>query len=336
MADAAPPPPAADPKTAAIAEYRRVLTQHAEADARARALRDSTRGLRAAYDKTEDDMRALQSVGQIIGECLKQLDDERCEFGGGRGVGGGFWGRGWGRLAPAPTCVGALVRAGHARVGAGSGRRPHANRHNAKTLAVIVKASSGPRYVVGVRTKLDKATLTPGTRVTLDMTTLTIMRSLAREVDPAVHAMAAEDPGAVDYASIGGLGEQIRELRESIELPLLNPELFHRVGIKPPKGVLLYGPPGTGKTLLARAVASNMDANFLKVGRGGWVGGCLGGTQQKPRPRPPTPARSCRPPSWTSTSGSRRASFGRCLRTRATTRWEGRGGAPRRRRAPGN
>jgi 26S proteasome regulatory subunit T4 len=50
-----------------------------------------------------------------------------------------------------------------------------------------------------------------------------------------------------------------------IELPLLNPELFQRVGITPPKGCLLYGPPGTGKTLLARAVASQLDANFLKV-----------------------------------------------------------------------
>merc|ERR1712108_106725 len=67
------------------------------------------------------------------------------------------------------------------------------------------------------------------------------------------------------YSEIGGLGEQIRELREVIELPLLNPELFMRVGITPPKGCLLYGPPGTGKTLLARAVASQLDANFLKV-----------------------------------------------------------------------
>ena len=65
--------------------------------------------------------------------------------------------------------------------------------------------------------------------------------------------------------SPGGLSEQIRELREVIELPLLNPELFQRVGITPPKGCLLYGPPGTGKTLLARAVASQLDANFLKV-----------------------------------------------------------------------
>ena len=97
------------------------------------------------------------------------------------------------------------------------------------------------------------------------MTTLTIMRYLPREVDPLVYNMSHEDPGDVSYSGIGGLGEQIRELREVIELPLLNPELFQRVGIVPPKGCLLYGPPGTGKTLLARAVASQLDANFLKV-----------------------------------------------------------------------
>ena len=61
-----------------------------------------------------------------------------------------------------------------------------------------------------------------------------------------VFNMLEEDPGKVDYSMIGGLSEQIRELRESIELPLMNPELFQRVGINPPKGVLLYGPPGTG------------------------------------------------------------------------------------------
>ena len=87
----------------------------------------------------------------------------------------------------------------------------------------------------------------------------------ALQVDPVVFNMLSEDPGKIDYSMIGGLSEQIRELRESIELPLMNPELFQRVGIKPPKGVLLYGPPGTGKTLLARAIANNIDANFLKV-----------------------------------------------------------------------
>ena len=74
-----------------------------------------------------------------------------------------------------------------------------------------------------------------------------------------------EDPGEVPYTSIGGLTNQIRDLRETIELPLTNPELFKRIGIKPPKGVLLYGPPGTGKTLLARAMASNIEAKFMKV-----------------------------------------------------------------------
>ena len=90
------------------------------------------------------------------------------------------------------------------------------------------------------------------------------MRMLPREVDPLVYNMSLEDPGQVSFGGIGGLNEQIRELREVIELPLKNPELFLRVGIKPPKGVLLYGPPGTGKTLLARAVASGLETNFLK------------------------------------------------------------------------
>lgn len=93
---------------------------------------------------------------------------------------------------------------------------------------------------------------------------VTIMRMLPREVDPSVYNMSLGDPGQINFAGIGGLNEQIRELREVIELPLKNPELFQRIGIKSPKGVLLYGPPGTGKTLLARAVASSLETNFLK------------------------------------------------------------------------
>lgn len=104
-----------------------------------------------------------------------------------------------------------------------------------------------------------------GTRVTLDITTLTIMKPLVREVDPTVHKMLTEDPGSVSFDEIGGLSEQMRVLRETIELPITNPELFKRIGISAPKGVLLYGPPGTGKTLLARALASNVNANFMKV-----------------------------------------------------------------------
>lgn len=129
----------------------------------------------------------------------------------------------------------------------------------------IIKASSGTRNVVGVKVKIDRSKLVVGARVALDQTTLTIMRILPREIDPMVFNMMSEDPGKVDFSDIGGLGDQLRILRETIELPLTNPELFKRVGIKPPKGkkptisgCLMYGPPGTGKTLIARALASNI------------------------------------------------------------------------------
>ncbi|KAL9938702.1 hypothetical protein V8E36_002421 [Tilletia maclaganii] len=196
-----------DRKTAALTAYSQALKQHEELADGLKRLRFGLRDLEKDYDKTEDDIKALQSVGQIIGEVLKQLDEEK----------------------------------------------------------FIVKASSGPRYVVGCRSAVPRHKLKQGVRVSLDMTTLTIMRVLPREVDPLVYNMSIEDPAGASFAGIGGLGEQIRELREVIELPLMNPELFMRVGIKPPKGVLLYGPPGTGKTLLARAVAATLDTNFLKV-----------------------------------------------------------------------
>ena len=70
---------------------------------------------------------------------------------------------------------------------------------------IMVKAASGPRYVVGCRAKIDRQKLKPGTRVTLDMTTYTIMKILPREVDPNVHNMVAEDPGSIKYSDVGGL-----------------------------------------------------------------------------------------------------------------------------------
>ena len=86
--------------------------------------------------------------------------------------------------------------------------------YSSASLAVIVKASSGPRYVVSYRPALPAEKLKQGTRVSLDMTTLTIMRILPREVDPLVYKMSLEDPGGASFAGIGGLGEQVRELRE--------------------------------------------------------------------------------------------------------------------------
>jgi 26S proteasome regulatory subunit T4 len=193
-APAAAPAPAADAEVSqqreqsereqVLEQYRAKIREHREVEARLKRMREDVKGLTARYQKTEDDLSALQSVGQIIGDVLKRLDAER----------------------------------------------------------FIVKASSGPRYVVGCRSRLKHSALKPGTRVALDMTTLTIMRVLPREVDPTVfHMQASEDDGGVSFADIGGLNEQIRELREVIELPLTNPELFTRVGIKVSISTCLLG-----------------------------------------------------------------------------------------------
>ena len=77
--------------------------------------------------------------------------------------------------------------------------------------------------------------------------------------------MEVEESPDVTYADIGGIDEQVREVREAVEDPLVNPEQFETVGVEPPSGVLLHGPPGTGKTMLAKAVANETDATFIKM-----------------------------------------------------------------------
>lgn len=190
-----------------VRQYIKKRVEHDKVEERVRKLKEQKNDLLRDLQKSEDNMKAIQSVGMLIGEVISKQSEEK----------------------------------------------------------YLVKVSSGPRYVVGVRPAIDQTLLKTGTRVTLDMTTLTVMKVLAREVDPQVHKMLNEDPGNVSFDEIGGLGDQMKTLRETIELPITNPELFKRVGISAPKGVLLYGPPGTGKTLLARALASNVNANFMKV-----------------------------------------------------------------------
>lgn len=85
------------------------------------------------------------------------------------------------------------------------------------------------------------------------------------KIDPSVTMMTVEEKPDVTYNDVGGCKEQIEKMREVVELPMLHPEKFVKLGIDPPKGVLCYGPPGTGKTLLARAVANRTDACFIRV-----------------------------------------------------------------------
>ncbi len=129
---------------------------------------------------------------------------------------------------------------------------------------VIVKSSTGPRFVVNLSQFIEKE-IKPGAQVGLNQQSFAVMCVLPSPRDPAVFGMEIEEAPNVHFAQIGGLDIQISEIREIVELPLKRPDLFTAVGIEPPKGVLLHGPPGTGKTILAKAVAQSTDATFLRV-----------------------------------------------------------------------
>ncbi len=130
---------------------------------------------------------------------------------------------------------------------------------------VIIRSSTGPQFVVGSTQLINNQELVPGTSVSLNYQSLAVVGILPSSKDPFVHGMEVIESPNVSYSDIGGLDEQIRELRETVELPLTKPEVFERIGIEPPKGILLYGAPGTGKSLLAKAVASQTKATFIRI-----------------------------------------------------------------------
>ncbi len=130
---------------------------------------------------------------------------------------------------------------------------------------VVIRSSTGPQFVVGASQFINSTELLPGARVSLNYQTLAVIGLLPSSRDPFVSGMEVIGSPNVSYSDIGGLNEQIREVRETVEMPLTKPEVFERIGIEPPKGVLLYGAPGTGKTLLAKAVASQTKATFIRI-----------------------------------------------------------------------
>ena len=130
---------------------------------------------------------------------------------------------------------------------------------------VVVKSSTGPDFVVSVSEYVPESDLVVGSRVSLNKQTLSVMDVLPLPVDPVVSGAEIIDKPEVTYDDIGGLKQQMLELREAVEDPLLRPELYKKVGIEPPKGVLLVGPPGTGKTLMAKAVANATQATFIRL-----------------------------------------------------------------------
>ncbi|RNA33917.1 26S protease regulatory subunit 4 [Brachionus plicatilis] len=129
----------------------------------------------------------------------------------------------------------------------------------------IVSTSVGSEHYVSIMSFVDKDLLEPGCTVLLNHKVHAVIGVLGDDTDPMVTVMKLEKAPQETYADIGGLDQQIQEIKESVELPLTHPEYYEEMGIKPPKGVILYGPPGTGKTLLAKAVANQTSATFLRV-----------------------------------------------------------------------
>ena len=130
---------------------------------------------------------------------------------------------------------------------------------------VSIKSSSGPDFVVHISEGIDKENLEAGDRVALHRQTLAVLESLPSTKDPLVMGAEVDSKPSENYKDIGGLVEELNELRSTVELPMLHPKRFTKVGVEPPKGVLLVGPPGTGKTLMAKAVANATNATFIRL-----------------------------------------------------------------------
>jgi 26S proteasome regulatory subunit T6 len=130
---------------------------------------------------------------------------------------------------------------------------------------VLVKVNPEGKYVVAVDKNIKIEDCTPNTRVALKSDNYLLHKILPTKVDPLVSLMKVEKVPDSTYDMVGGLDQQVKEVKEVIELPIKHPEIFESLGISQPKGVLLYGPPGTGKTLLARAVAHHTDCCFIRV-----------------------------------------------------------------------
>ncbi|CAG4987373.1 unnamed protein product [Parnassius apollo] len=145
----------------------------------------------------------------------------------------------------------------------------------ARCTKIINADSNDPKYIINVKQfakfvvdladSVAPTDIEEGMRVGVDRNKYQIHIPLPPKIDPTVTMMQVEEKPDVTYSDVGGCKEQIEKLREVVETPLLHPEKFVKLGIEPPKGVLLFGPPGTGKTLCARAVANRTDACFIRV-----------------------------------------------------------------------
>ncbi|MBT3408411.1 AAA family ATPase [Candidatus Woesearchaeota archaeon] len=127
----------------------------------------------------------------------------------------------------------------------------------------ILHLKTGNEFYVNI--SKDVIGLQPGDAVLVEQKNLNIVKKINGSSSFGVEKFVIMEKPNIDWSDVGGLKDTIRELQEVIELPLTKPELFEKVGIQPPKGILLHGPPGTGKTLLAKAVASATKSTFIEI-----------------------------------------------------------------------
>lgn len=129
----------------------------------------------------------------------------------------------------------------------------------------IVSSTTGQTYYVRVLSTLNRELLKPNTSIALHRYSNSVVDILPPEADSAITMMQMTEKPDVSYNDIGGMDIQKQEIKEAVELPLSNPELYQQIGIDPPRGVLMWGPPGTGKTMMAKAVANHTTASFIRV-----------------------------------------------------------------------
>ncbi|KAJ3306155.1 26s proteasome regulatory subunit 6B [Kappamyces sp. JEL0829] len=140
----------------------------------------------------------------------------------------------------------------------------------------IVTSTAGSNYLVPILSTLDRELLKPSSSVALHRHSNALVDILPPEADSSITLLGDQEKPDVTYSDIGGLDIQKQEIREAVELPLTDFDLYRQIGIDPPRGVLLYGPPGTGKTMLVKAVANHTTAAFIRVNGSEFVQKYLG------------------------------------------------------------